>query len=109
MKTANFHHAQHTGKPLPEGWDTVGLQEPDPARGIVAPVPARGMATPVNYKDPDYNPELIDKLDPSIMGIKTLEEYIDKFDKELGELKEIQLKGTAKDFTTAKRNRKSEE
>ena len=64
------------------------------------------MATPVNYEVPDYNPEPIDKLDPSIMGLKTLEEYMDTFDKELGELKEMQLKGTAKDFTKAKRNRK---
>ena len=52
MKTAysrhnSRHYSRHTGKPLPEGWDTVGLQEPDPARGIVVPVPARGMATPV--------------------------------------------------------------
>ena len=48
------------------------------------------------------NLEPIDKLDPTVMGLKRIEEYMDKFDKELGELKEIQQKGTAKDYTRAK-------
>ena len=63
MKTAYSLHAQQTGKMLPEGWDTTGLQEHTPARATA----------PVDEEDPDYNPEPIDNLDPLIIGIKTLE------------------------------------
>ena len=33
MKTAYIHHAECTGKVLPEGWDTVNLAKPIPPRG----------------------------------------------------------------------------
>ena len=66
------------------------------------------MSTPANIEDPDYNPEPIDKLDPTVMGIKTLEKYIDKFDKELEELREIKQKWTVKELTMAKRDRRDE-
>ena len=69
--------------------------------------PARATA-PVDEEDPDYNPEPIDNLDPLIIGIKTLEKYMDKFDKELEELRELHLKGTAKDLNRMKRHRKNE-
>ena len=42
------------------------------------------------------------------MGLKQIEEYMDKFDRQLGELKEIQVKGTARDYTRAKMNRREE-
>ena len=34
MKTAYFHHAERTGKELPEGWDMVNLAEPIPPGGL---------------------------------------------------------------------------
>ena len=58
--------------------------------------PARGMSTLADIEDPDYHPEPIDKLDPYIMGVKTLDKYIDRFEKELQELREIQQKRTTK-------------
>ena len=100
MKTAYFYIAELTGKVLPKGWDTVELTKTVPPRG------AKGMTFPTEKEDPDYHPEPIDKLDPTFIGLKQIEEYMDKFDKELGELKEIQEKGTAKDYTRAKMNRK---
>ena len=83
MKTAYIHHAECTGKVLSKGWDTVDLAKAVPPKG------ARGMKIPTKEVDPDYHPEPIDKLDPTSMGFKQIEEYMDKFDKELGELKEI--------------------
>ena len=59
-------------------------------------------------EDPYYHPEPIDKLDPTITGIKTLEKYMDKFDKEIGELIELQQKGTAKEYTAAKMKRRND-
>ena len=102
MKTAYFYHAKCIGKVLSEGWDMVELAKAVPPRG------ARGMKTPIEDDDPDYHPEPIDKLDPTTMGLKRIEEYMDKFDKELEELKEIQQKETAKDYTRAKMNRREE-
>ena len=90
MKTAYFYYAEHTGKVLPKGWDTVELAKTVPPRG------AKGMRIPAEEEDPDYHLEPIDKLDPTIMGFKQIEEYMDKFDKELGELKEIQEKRDSK-------------
>ena len=100
MKTAYFYHAEHTGKVLPKGWDMVELEKTVPPRG------AKGMTLPTEEEDPDYHLEPIDKLDPTFMGLKQIEEYMDKFYKELGELKEIQEKGTAKDYTRAKMDRR---
>ena len=100
MKTAYFYHAERTGKILPKGWDMVELAKTVPPRG------AKEMALPTEEEDPDYHPEPIDKLDPTFMGLKQIEEYMVKFDKELGELKEIQEKGAIKDYTRAKMNRR---
>ena len=74
----------------------------------VPPKGARGMRIPTEEDDPDYHPEPIDKLDPTSMDLKQIEEYMEKFDRELGELKEIQEKGTARDYTRAKMNRREE-
>ena len=49
MRSAYFHHAEHTGKVLPEGWDTVKLAEPIPLRGV------KGMRLGTK-EDPDYQP-----------------------------------------------------
>ena len=100
MKTNYFRHAQKTGKVLSEGWDTVDLQKPAThkgAKGLDTSGSAKGMSTPANIEDPDYNPEPIDHFNPTIIGVSTLEKYMDLFDKELGELKEIQQTGTAKE------------
>ena len=57
-------------------------------------------------EDPDYHPEPISDLHPSGMSDVTLEQYLEKFAKELNELEELHQKGTVKDFTSAKRDRK---
>ena len=102
MKTAYFYHAKRIGKVLPEGWDKVNLAKTVPPKG------AKGMKFPIEEDDSYYNPEPIDKIDPSVLSLQQIEDYMDKFDRELGELKEIQEKGTAKDYTRAKMNRREE-
>ena len=102
MKTAYFYYAEHTGKVLPKGWDMVELAK------AVLPKGAKGMRIPAEEDDPDYHLEPIDKWDATTMGLKQIKEYMDKFDKELGELKKIMEKGTAKDYTRAKMNRREE-
>ena len=82
MKTAYLHHAEHTGKVLPDGWDTVNLAKPIPPRG------AKGMKILVE-EDPDYHPVPINHLDPKTMGLKQIEKYMTMFDKEVGELNKI--------------------
>ena len=69
MKMAYIQHAEHTGKTLPEGWDTVNLAKPVIPRG------AKGMKI-LSGEDPGYHPESIDHLDPSTMGLKEIEKYI---------------------------------
>ena len=100
MKMAYIHYAEPTGKVLPEGWDTVDLAK------AVSPKGARGMRIPAEEDDPDYHPEPINLI-PLVL-VSKIEEYMDKFDRELGELKEIQEKGKARDYTRAKRNRREE-
>ena len=102
LKTNYLNHAKHTGKILPDGWDTVGLQQPPSPKGATGA--ARGLNIP---KDPNYNPELIDHLDPKVMSLKKLEDYQEKFDKEIGELAELQAKRSAKEYTAAKMQRKN--
>ena len=102
MKTAYFYHAKCIGKVLPEGWDKLNLAKTVPPKG------AKGIKFPIEEDDPNYNPEPIDKLDPSVLSLQQIEDYMDKFDRELGELKEVQEKGTAKDYTRAKMNRREE-
>ena len=99
MRSAYFHHAERTGKVLPEGWDMVKLAEPIPPKG------AKGMRL-ITGEDPDYHPEPISHLDP--MGFKKIEDYMTMFDIEVGELNEIREKGTAKEYTNAKMKRKVE-
>ena len=82
MKTAYLHHAERTGKVLPDGWDTVNLAKPIPPRG------AKGMKIPTE-EDPDYHPVPISHLDPKTMGFKQIEKYMTMFDKEVGELNKI--------------------
>ena len=59
-------------------------------------------------EDPGYHPEPIDHLDPKTMELKEIERYMPLFDKEVGEINEIQETGTAKDYTKAKMNRRNE-
>ena len=66
---------------------------------------SKGMKITTEDDNPDYHPEPIDKLDPTLMELREIEEYMDKFDKEVGELKEILEKGTAKDYTRTKMKR----
>ena len=82
MKTAYLNYAEHTGKVLPEGWDTVNLAKPISPRG------AKGMKIPVE-EDPDYHPVPIYHLDPKTMRLKQIEKYMTMFDKEVGELNKI--------------------
>ena len=63
MKTAYVHHAECTGKELPEGWDTVNLAKPIPLQG------AKGIGDPEG-EDPDYHPTPISHLKPKTMGFK---------------------------------------
>ena len=72
------------------------------------PIPPKGAKGMSIIDDPDYHPEPIDKLDPTLMELKQIEEYMDKFNKEVGELKEMQEKGTAREYTRAKMNRQTE-
>ena len=65
------------------------------------------MGIPIE-EDPDYHPEPIDHLDPSTTGMKELEKYIFQFDREVQEINKIRETGTAKDYTKAKMNRRSE-
>ena len=99
MKSAYSQHAQHTGKILPEGWDTVKLAEPVPPRGV------KGMKR-VTEEDPDYQPEPIHFLDPTIMGMRQIEDYLTKFETELEELNRLRETGTARDYTKVKMDRK---
>ena len=101
MKMVYVQHAERTGKTLPEGWDTVNFAKPVVPRG------AKGMKI-LSEEDPDYHPEPIDHLDPSTMGLKEIEKYISQFDKEVEEINKIRETGTAKDYTKAKMNRRSE-
>ena len=78
MKMAYVQYAQHVGKVLPEGWDTVDLEEPILPRG------ARGIGPLI--EDPDYHPEPISHLNPSTMGMRKIDEYIAKFEKEVQEI-----------------------
>ena len=82
MKTAYLHHAEHTGKELPEGWDTVNLAKPLPPKG------AKGIGSPED-EDPDYHSVPISHLNPKTMGFKQIEKYVSMFDKEVGELLKI--------------------
>ena len=82
MKTAYIQHAEHIGKTLPEGWDTVNLEKSVPPRR------ARGMGIPIE-EDPDYHPEPIDHLNPSTMGMKEIEKYISQFEREVQEINKI--------------------
>ena len=71
MKTAYSKYVQRTGRVLPEGWDTVGLQKPEPSKGakaLATPSTVKGTSTPADIDDPDYNPEPICHLDPTVMG-----------------------------------------
>ena len=99
MKTAYIHHAERTGKVLPEGWDTVKLAKPIPPRL------AKGMQIPVE-EGLDYHPVPISHLNPKTMGLKQIEDYMDMFDKEVEELNKIRETGTAKEYTRAKMNRR---
>ena len=99
MKSAYSQHAQRTGKVLPEGWDTVKLAE------AVLPTGVKGMKR-VTEEDPDYQPEPIHFLDPTIMGMRQIEDYLMKFETELEELNRLRETGTARDYTKAKMDRK---
>ena len=65
MKAAYIQHVEHTGKVLPEGWDTINLAKPVTPRG------AKGIKI-LSEEDPDYHPEPIDHLDPKTMGLKEI-------------------------------------
>ena len=111
MKIAYLNHAQRTGRVLPEGWDMVGLHKPEPskgAKGLATSSTMTGASTLADIDDPDYKPEPISHLNPKVMGVSVLEKYMDQFDEELGEFKEIQQKGTAREFTIAKMKRMEE-
>ena len=95
MKTAYLHHAECTGKELPEGWDMVNLAKPIPPKG------AKGKGSPED-EDPDYHPIPIGHLNPKTMGFKQMEKYMTMFDKEVGEVLKIREKGSAKEYTRAK-------
>ena len=101
MKTAYCHHAEHTGKELPEGWHMVNLAN------RVQPKGAKGVGSPED-EDPDYHPVPISHLNPKTMGFKQIEKYMSMFDKEMGELLKIREKGTAKEYTRAKMARREE-
>ena len=101
MKTAYIHHAECTGKVLPEGWDTVNLAKPISPRG------AKGMQVPVE-EDPNYHPVPIKHLNPKTMGLKQIEKYMIMFDKEVKEINKIREKGTAREYTRAKMDRREE-
>ena len=77
MKTAYFYHAKRVGKVLPDRWDMVNLAM------IVPPKGAKGMKIPTEEDDPNYNPEPIDKLDPSVLSLQQIEDYMDKFEMSL--------------------------
>ena len=100
MKMAYAEHAKHVGKTLPKDWDTAGLEKPILPRG------ARGMKIPVE-QDPDYHPEPISHLKPNDMGVKEIEKCIAQFEKEIQELNKICEKGTAKEYTKAKMERRN--
>ena len=101
MKTAYGQHAQHVGKILPEGWDTVGLEKPILPRG------ARGMEILIKH-DPDYHPEPISHLKPNTMGMREIEKYIAQFEREVQEINKIRETRTAKEYTKAKMERRDE-
>ena len=101
MRSAYFHHAEHTGKVLPKGWDTVKLAEPIPVKGV------KGMRM-MTEEDPDYHPEPISHLDPTTMGLNQIEDYMTMFDAEVGELNKIRETGTVREYTKAKIKRKEE-
>ena len=82
MKTTYIHHAERTGKVLPEGWDTVNLAKPVSPRG------AKIMQVPVE-EDPDYHPVPIKHLNPNTIGLKQIEKYMTMFDKKVGEINKI--------------------
>ena len=101
MKAAYIQHVEHTGKVLPEEWDTVNLAK------LVTPRGAKGMKI-LSEEDPDYHPDPIDHLDPKTMGLKEIEKYMTMFNKEVGEINKIRETGTAKEYTRAKMNRREE-
>ena len=101
MKTAYAEHAKRVGKILPQDWDTVGLEKPMLPRG------AKGMEFPIEH-DPNYHPEPISHLKPKDMGMKEIEKHIVQFEKEIQELNKIREKGTAKEYTKAKMERRDE-
>ena len=59
-------------------------------------------------QDPRYHPEPISHLKPNDMGMKEIEKCIAQFEKEIQELNEIREKGTAKEYTKAKMERRNE-
>ena len=101
MKTAYIRHAERTGKVLPEGWDMVHLAKPTSPRG------AKGMQVPVE-EDPNYHPVPIKHLNPKTVGLKQIEKYMIMFEKEIEEINKIREKGTAKEYTRAKMDRREE-
>ena len=101
MKTAYIHHAKRTGKVLPEGWDTVNLAKPTSSGG------AKGMQVPVE-DDPNYHPVPIKHLNPKTMGLKQIEKYMIMFEKEIKEINKIREKGTVREYTRPKMDRREE-
>ena len=57
---------------------------------LAKPIPPREVKGIKAITGDDNHPEPIDKPDPTVMGLRQIEEYMDKFDKELEELNQLQ-------------------